>query len=125
MHSATSSSTDEVFQRHTLPKGEMTHRGRPVRPQSIRDVGLLTVEGENDDISGIGQTQAAHELCSGLPAALKQDYVQPRVGHYGVFNGARFRDEIYPRVRDVIAEADSALARIPLRAPLAKRTKAA
>jgi len=98
---------DVVFQRHLLPKGELTHRGRKVQPQVIRDIGLLTVEGENDDISGIGQTQAAHDLCSGLPPALKQDYVQPHVGHYGVFNGRRFREEIYPRVRAFIRRAEA------------------
>jgi poly(3-hydroxybutyrate) depolymerase len=90
---------DVVFQRYLLPKGELHHRGRRVKPEAITDIGLLTVEGENDDISGIGQTQAAHDLCANLPAALKEDYVQPHVGHYGVFNGRRFRDEIYPRVR--------------------------
>lgn len=93
---------DVVFQRYLLPKGELVHRGRPVRPEQIRDVGLLTVEGEKDDISGIGQTQAAHDLCSGIPAALKEDWVQPHVGHYGVFNGKRFREEIYPRARAFI-----------------------
>jgi poly(3-hydroxybutyrate) depolymerase len=99
---------DEVFQRYLLPKGEMMHRGRLVRPAAITDIGLLTVEGENDDISGIGQTQAAHGLCTGLPDALKEDYVQPGVGHYGVFNGARFRKEIYPRVRSFIRRVDPA-----------------
>jgi poly(3-hydroxybutyrate) depolymerase len=93
---------DIVFQTYSLPRGVLTHHNRLVRPQSIRDIGLLTVEGEHDDISGIGQTQAAHELCSGLPAHLKEDYVQPGVGHYGVFNGRRFREEIYPRVREFI-----------------------
>ena len=98
---------DYVFQRYLLPKGELVHRGRPVDPSQIADVALLTVEGENDDISGIGQTQAAHELCAGLPAELKADYVQPHVGHYGVFNGRRFREEIYPRVREFIATHES------------------
>ncbi|SFK17289.1 polyhydroxyalkanoate depolymerase [Caulobacter sp. UNC279MFTsu5.1] len=97
---------DIVFQQHLLPKGELTHRGRRVRPDLITDIGLMTVEGENDDISGIGQTQAAHGLCSSLPEALKEDYVQPGVGHYGVFNGRRFREEIYPRVRDFILKSD-------------------
>jgi poly(3-hydroxybutyrate) depolymerase len=97
---------DIVFQQHLLPKGELTHRGRLVNPQAITDIGLMTVEGENDDISGIGQTQAAHGLCSSLPEALKEDYVQPDVGHYGVFNGRRFREEIYPRVRDFILKSD-------------------
>jgi poly(3-hydroxybutyrate) depolymerase len=97
---------DIVFQQHLLPKGELTHRGRLVNPEAITDIGLMTVEGENDDISGIGQTQAAHGLCSALPDALKEDYVQPDVGHYGVFNGRRFREEIYPRVRDFILKSD-------------------
>jgi poly(3-hydroxybutyrate) depolymerase len=100
---------DVVFQRYLLPKGELTHRGRLVRPERITDVGLLTVEGENDDISGIGQTQAAHGLCTSLPAELKEDYVQPHVGHYGVFNGTRFENEIYPRVREFIRRTDRSL----------------
>jgi poly(3-hydroxybutyrate) depolymerase len=97
---------DIVFQQHLLPKGELTHRGRLVNPEAITDIGLMTVEGENDDISGIGQTQAAHGLCASLPEAKKEDYVQPGVGHYGVFNGRRFREEIYPRVRDFIRKND-------------------
>lgn len=97
---------DIVFQQHLLPKGELTHRGQLVRPDLITDIGLMTVEGENDDISGIGQTQAAHALCSALPESMKEDYVQPNVGHYGVFNGRRFREEIYPRVRDFILKSD-------------------
>ena len=97
---------DVVFQRYLLPKGELEHRGRAVRPDKITDIGLLTVEGEMDDISGIGQTQAAHALCTGLPDELKEDYVQPHVGHYGVFNGRRFREEIYPRVRSFIRQAE-------------------
>jgi poly(3-hydroxybutyrate) depolymerase len=97
-----------VFQKHLLPRGELTHRDRLVRPENITDIGLMTVEGENDDISGIGQTQAAHTLCSGLPAHLKEDYVQPEVGHYGVFNGRRFREQIYPRVRAFILRCDVA-----------------
>jgi poly(3-hydroxybutyrate) depolymerase len=100
-----------VFQRYLLPKGELVHRGRPVRPETIGDIGLMTVEGENDDISGIGQTQAAHVLCSGLPTELKEDYVQPGVGHYGVFNGMRFAQEIYPRVREFILRLDHGGAR--------------
>ena len=99
---------DYVFQRHLLPKGELEHRGRRVRPEAIVDTALMTVEGEEDDISGVGQTQAAHALCTGLPEAKKTLYVQPRVGHYGVFNGRRFREEIYPRVRDFIREHDAA-----------------
>ena len=108
-----------------MPKGELEHRGRLVRPELIKDIRLLTVEGENDDISGIGQTQAAHDLCTGLPAPFKHDYVQPHVGHYGVFNGARFRDQIYPRVRDLIWETELALSRTPANTGKAKDEKAA
>jgi len=99
---------DIVFQRHLLPRGLLEHHGRPVRPGAIRDIALMTVEGEQDDISGVGQTQAAHGLCSGLSDAHKELYVQPKVGHYGVFNGRRFREEIYPRVRSFIAAHDVA-----------------
>jgi poly(3-hydroxybutyrate) depolymerase len=80
----------------------MRHRGRLVEPKAIRNTALMTVEGENDDISGIGQTQAAHELCVNIPAANRVDYIQAGVGHYGVFNGSRFRAEIAPRIRDFI-----------------------
>ena len=91
-----------VFQEHQLPRGEFYHQGRLVKPQTIKKTALMTVEGEKDDISGIGQTQAAHDLCSSLPANMKEDYVQPGVGHYGVFNGSRFISEIVPRVVDFI-----------------------
>jgi poly(3-hydroxybutyrate) depolymerase len=101
---------DIVFQQYLLPKGELVHGGRTVRPAAITDIGLLTVEGELDDISGIGQTQAAHALCSGLPEDLREDYVQPHVGHYGVFNGRRFREEIYPRVAAFIARQEARIA---------------
>jgi poly(3-hydroxybutyrate) depolymerase len=90
----------EVFQTYSLAKGELTHRGRRIDPGVITRTALLTVEGENDDISGIGQTQAAHELCANIPEAMRRDYIQPGVGHYGVFSGRRFRTEIYPRMRD-------------------------
>jgi poly(3-hydroxybutyrate) depolymerase len=95
---------DIVFQKHLLARGLLEHRGRRVRPDLITDIGLMTVEGENDDISGVGQTQAAHTLCTGLPEAKKLLYVQPKVGHYGVFNGRRFQEEIYPRVTQFIAD---------------------
>ena len=101
---------DIVFQQHLLPKGLLEHRGRRVRPELIKDIALLTVEGENDDISGVGQTQAAHAVCSGLPESLREDYVQPKVGHYGVFHGKRFREEIYPRIRAFVARHDGAAA---------------
>lgn len=94
---------DSVFISHSLPKGEMRHRGKLVDPGAIRNVALFTVEGENDDISGLGQTQAAHDLCVNLPDSKRAHYMQPRVGHYGVFNGSRFRAEIAPRIMDFIA----------------------
>ena len=97
---------DIVFQQHLLPRGLLEHRGRKVRPEKITDIALMTVEGENDDISGLGQTQAAHALCSGIPASMKVDYVQPEVGHYGVFHGRRFREQAYPRLREFIARHD-------------------
>ena len=92
----------EVFQEHSLPEGKLLHRGRRVKPEAIKDIALLTVEGEKDDISGIGQTQAAHDLCTNIPDNMKMDYIQPGVGHYGVFNGSRWRSEIQPKVRDFI-----------------------
>jgi poly(3-hydroxybutyrate) depolymerase len=99
---------DTVFVRHALPKGEMTHRGAPVDPAAIRRVALLTVEGENDDISGRGQTEAAHALCSGIPPERKSHWMQPGVGHYGVFNGSRFRSEIAPRIGDFVLSNNGA-----------------
>ena len=84
-----------------MARGEYRYRDeRLVKPQAIENVGLMTVEGELDDISGIGQTQAAHDLCTRIPDSKKVDYIQPGVGHYGVFNGSRFRKEIVPRVID-------------------------
>ena len=89
-----------VFVDHALPKGEMKHRDAPVDLTAIHRCALMTVEGENDDISGVGQTYAAQELCSEIPEALKTHYVQKDVGHYGVFNGSRFRAHIAPRIAD-------------------------
>jgi len=96
---------DTVFVKHLLPKGQMTHRGNSVDLKAIERVALMTVEGEKDDISGLGQTRAAHELCSSLPADRKVHYEQKGVGHYGVFNGSRFRAEIVPRVSDFMRSA--------------------
>jgi poly(3-hydroxybutyrate) depolymerase len=93
---------DTVFIRHALAEGAMLHRGRPVRPDCIRHVALLTIEGEKDDITGVGQTEAAHRLCSAIPEDWKMHYVQRGVGHYGVFNGALFRDEIAPRITEFV-----------------------
>ena len=93
---------DTVFIRHALPKGEMTHRNRMIDPGAIKRVALLTVEGEHDDISSVGQTEAAQALCVNIPADLRVHYMQPGVGHYGVFNGSRFRSEIAPRIADFV-----------------------
>ncbi|QTL05218.1 polyhydroxyalkanoate depolymerase [Aquabacter sp. L1I39] len=93
---------EQVFIRHALPKGEMFHHGARVRPETIRNVALMTVEGEKDDISGVGQTFAAHTLCPLIPDEKRAHWVQPGVGHYGVFNGSRFRSEIAPRISDFI-----------------------
>jgi len=89
---------DTVFVHHALPKGEMTHKGEKVDLTAIRRVGLLTVEGENDDISGVGQTHAAQDLCASIPESIRLHHLQADVGHYGVFNGSRFRKHIAPRV---------------------------
>jgi poly(3-hydroxybutyrate) depolymerase len=94
---------ETVFLRHALARGTMTHRGKPVDTAAIREVALMTVEGENDDISGVGQTKAAHDITPSIPADRKVHYLQPKVGHYGVFNGSRFRAEIAPRIADFIA----------------------
>ncbi|WP_099867079.1 polyhydroxyalkanoate depolymerase [Pararhizobium haloflavum] len=94
---------DTVFIQHALPKGEMMHREQPVDTTAIRNVALLTIEGENDDISGLGQTKAAHKICPNIPEDKRHHYMQPRVGHYGVFNGSRYRSEIAPRILDFIA----------------------
>jgi len=94
-----------VFVKHSLPKGEMTHRGTRVDPSKVTRVALMTVEGENDDISGLGQTEATHGLCSAIPDHRRVHYVQKGVGHYGVFNGSRFKSEIVPRIHDFMVSA--------------------
>jgi poly(3-hydroxybutyrate) depolymerase len=94
---------DTVFVRHALPKGEMMHRDKPVDLKAIRRCALMTVEGERDDISGVGQTQAAHKLCVNIPQERRVHWMQPKVGHYGVFNGSRFRNEIAPRIAAFMA----------------------
>jgi poly(3-hydroxybutyrate) depolymerase len=99
---------ETVFVRHALPKGEMTHRGQRVDLAAIRRCGLMTIEGEKDDISGVGQTLAAQELCVGIPAPKKLHHLQLGVGHYGVFNGSRFRKEIAPRMLAFMAAIDAA-----------------
>ena len=96
---------DIVFQQHLLARGLLEHRGRKVDLSRITDIGLMTVEGEKDDISGLGQTEATHALCTAIPNHRRVHYVQKGVGHYGVFNGSRFRSEIVPRISDFMVSA--------------------
>jgi poly(3-hydroxybutyrate) depolymerase len=117
----------KVFVDHELPKGEMLHRDKPVDLLAIRRCALMAVEGEKDDISGIGQTLAALELTPNLPPAKKSYYLQPGVGHYGVFNGSRFRSEIAPRIVEFTAThgAPAAPANFAPAGRLARRPKLA
>ncbi len=91
-----------VFQEHALPRGTMMWRDQPVEPAAITKTALMTVEGELDDISGLGQTRAAHEICTGVAKNRREHYEQKGVGHYGVFNGRRWREEIAPRIASFI-----------------------
>jgi poly(3-hydroxybutyrate) depolymerase len=109
---------DVVFVQHSLPNGTMMHRDKPVDLSAIRNTALMTVEGEKDDISGVGQTQAAHDLCKNIPDAKRVHYMQKDVGHYGVFNGSRFRAEIAPRIADFMLSLD-------MEAASARRSEAA
>lgn len=97
---------DVVFIKHSLPKGEMTHRGELIDTKAIKKCALLTIEGENDDISGVGQTEAAQTICPNIPKNKRQHYVQPNVGHYGVFNGSKFRSEIAPMILNFMGKLD-------------------
>ena len=90
-----------VFKEHQLPRGAWVSRGRKIDPSAI-ETALMTVEGELDDISGVGQTKAAHALTPNIPGARRMHWEQPRVGHYGIFNGRKWREQIMPRVRDFI-----------------------
>lgn len=92
----------DVFQEHLLPQGKLMHRGRPVNPAAIKRMGLMTVEGEKDDICSIGQTLAAQDLCTGVRTYRKVHHMQAGVGHYGVFSGRRWNNEIYPLLRDFV-----------------------
>jgi poly(3-hydroxybutyrate) depolymerase len=94
---------DRVFQRHLLPRGELEVAGEKVRPELIKNTALFTIEGELDDISGNGQTEAAQGLLRGLPARDKQHFEAKGVGHYGIFSGRKYRELVYPRIRDFIA----------------------
>jgi poly(3-hydroxybutyrate) depolymerase len=89
---------EKVFIRHEVPRGLLRHNGETIDLHAIKRTALMTVEGEKDDISGVGQTYAAQDLCAGIPAKRRSHYLQEGVGHYGVFNGSRFRKEIMPRI---------------------------
>lgn len=101
---------ERIFKEHLLARGELTWRGQRVDPAAIRRTALLTVEGANDDICSPGQTQAAHDLCTGIPDERRHHHLQPGVGHYGVFSGSRWEQEIYPAVRSFIAMQDASVA---------------
>ena len=113
-----------VFQDFALVGGSWVVKGEPVRPQDITTTALLTIEGELDDISGAGQTKAAHELCSGVPSSRAFHYDAAGAGHYGIFSGRRWRDKVYPEVREFIKRFDeaSAAAKVPAK-KTAKRAR--
>ena len=115
-----------VFQDFALVNGTWEVKGHLVRPQDIRHTALLTVEGELDDISGAGQTRAAHDLCAGIPETVRFHYDVPGAGHYGIFSGRRWRELVYPRVRDFIrSSTDAAPAGAEARKPPRPRTRKA
>jgi poly(3-hydroxybutyrate) depolymerase len=93
---------EKVFQTYDLPLGKLSYRGRLVKPAAIRRTALMTVEGERDDICAVGQTVAAQDLCTGIRPYMKTHHVQTGVGHYGVFSGRKWNQQIYPRVREMI-----------------------
>ena len=95
---------ERVFQSQSLAKGELIVAGELVNPAAIKKTALFTIEGELDDISGSGQTQAAHTLCTGLTPARRQHLTARAVGHYGIFSGRKYRETVYPKVRDFIAK---------------------
>jgi poly(3-hydroxybutyrate) depolymerase len=109
---------DEVFVKHSLPKGALMHRGERVDLTAIRRCALMTVEGENDDISGVGQTKAMHALCVNLPKDKQLYHLQPSVGHYGVFNGSRFRRDIAPAIKTFMAAQAQPAAKVKGKAAL-------
>ena len=105
----------KVFQQFLLPRGLWDVDGERVDPSAITDTALLTVEGELDDISGLGQTEAAHDLCTGIPAKSRQHRVIEGAGHYGIFSGRRWREKVYPQVRDFIRRFEAPAAGSPRR----------
>jgi poly(3-hydroxybutyrate) depolymerase len=106
-----------VFQEFLLPKGKWSVHGVPVRPETIRKTALFTIEGELDDISGNGQTEAAHTLCKNIPSDKRKHLLAKGLGHYGIFSGRKFRETVYPQIRSFIRlvsqrEADLKLVRV-------------
>lgn len=97
-------SIDMVFQRHLLPKGELPYKGEIVDPKAIRQTAMLCLEGELDDISGVGQTRVAMDLTKNLPTSMKKYHLEPNVGHYGIFNGRKFRNNVLPIIVDFMKE---------------------
>jgi len=97
---------EQVFQKHLLPRGEFVYKGKKVKPDAITETALLTLEGELDDISGLGQTEAAQKICKNIPAKMRHHYVQKGVGHYGIFNGRKFREHVVPIIVDFIGKQD-------------------
>lgn len=93
---------DKVFKKHLIPQNKMNYHGNMLDFLSIKDTGLMTIEGENDDITGVGQTQAAHRICKNIPDSKRDHLLIREVGHYGVFSGSRWREFIYPRIRSFI-----------------------
>ena len=95
-----------VFQEHALPLGALTYQNKKVEPKAIKRTMLFTVEGEKDDICAVGQTLAAHDLCTSLRPYRKRHHMQAGVGHYGVFSGRTWQNQIYPMVKNVILQSD-------------------
>ena len=114
-----------VFQDHLLPRGLWDVAGERVDPSKITDCALLTIEGELDDISGQGQTRAAHKLCTGIPAADRQHLTAAGAGHYGIFSGRRWRTQVYPKVKAFIAAHAGPRASAATRPPKAAARKPA
>lgn len=98
---------EQVFQKHLLPKGEFKYKGKKVKLEEVTKTALLTLEGELDDISGVGQTEAAQKLCKNLPDKMRKHYMQKGVGHYGIFNGRKFREHVVPIIVDFVNKHDS------------------
>jgi len=101
----------KIFFEHHIPRGLMTFRGDPVDFTAVKNMPLLTIEGGNDGFCPPGQTEAAHAIMSSIPDSMREQYIQPGVGHYGVFSGSRFQNEIYPKIRDFIGKSDSEAAK--------------